>query len=278
MKKKIIVTVILGLMVVFLKPSENSFIKKSAEEILIKYVGDESKKQTAILLNDRLSNELVDSTVETNFLFFSLFEISNKDLIVQGFGFLGTIYLTRCELIFIDSDGDGISDDVDECPLSFGTGVSNGCPDSDGDGVIDKLDECPDEYGTNFNGCNWNYKHIKIEAEIDSIFDHMRFWYAIAYEYEGVFGSKGWYNLGLGETNSFTTTADEFYIYRYLKNMSGGWITEEWIGDYEFCVSDKAFHFDNPRAAECNEKARFRRYSISGDEYKLRFEQKKKSY
>jgi OOP family OmpA-OmpF porin len=49
----------------------------------------------------------------------------------------------------IDSDGDGVTDDLDQCPNTpAGTPVDEvGCPfpvDSDGDGVTDDIDECPD--------------------------------------------------------------------------------------------------------------------------------------
>jgi OOP family OmpA-OmpF porin len=47
----------------------------------------------------------------------------------------------------IDSDGDGVRDDVDQCPDTRpGTKVDEfGCPgDADGDGVTDDLDQCPD--------------------------------------------------------------------------------------------------------------------------------------
>ena len=47
----------------------------------------------------------------------------------------------------LDSDGDGVSDDLDTCPdTPKGVKVDkNGCPpDSDGDGVPDYLDKCPD--------------------------------------------------------------------------------------------------------------------------------------
>ncbi len=47
----------------------------------------------------------------------------------------------------MDSDGDGVYDDMDECP-DTARGVlvnAKGCPlDSDGDGVYDGLDQCPD--------------------------------------------------------------------------------------------------------------------------------------
>ena len=48
-----------------------------------------------------------------------------------------------------DSDGDGVTDDVDQCPdtpeAAHGAVDAQGCPlDSDGDGVPDHLDRCPD--------------------------------------------------------------------------------------------------------------------------------------
>lgn len=53
-----------------------------------------------------------------------------------------------------DSDGDGISDSKDECPLDFGPKDNAGCPypDQDGDGVLDSEDKCPTIAGT-VNGC-----------------------------------------------------------------------------------------------------------------------------
>jgi len=51
-----------------------------------------------------------------------------------------------------DSDGDGIIDSADACPLAAGPAGSQGCPDSDGDGVLDKDDACAAIAGT-VNGC-----------------------------------------------------------------------------------------------------------------------------
>jgi type IX secretion system PorP/SprF family membrane protein len=44
-----------------------------------------------------------------------------------------------------DSDGDGVFDDLDECPNVVGTKDNKGCPwpDSDKDGLSDNKDECP---------------------------------------------------------------------------------------------------------------------------------------
>lgn len=53
-----------------------------------------------------------------------------------------------------DSDGDGVPDNVDDCPDEIGLPELGGCPDSDGDGVADKDDDCPDEPGDiENNGC-----------------------------------------------------------------------------------------------------------------------------
>lgn len=54
----------------------------------------------------------------------------------------------------LDSDGDGIPDDKDDCPSIAGTEQFNGCPDSDGDGISDKDDACPLVAGlAQFQGC-----------------------------------------------------------------------------------------------------------------------------
>ncbi|MEL6941622.1 MAG: OmpA family protein [Bacteroidota bacterium] len=54
----------------------------------------------------------------------------------------------------IDSDGDGISDLLDQCPDQTGTKELMGCPDGDGDGIADKDDNCPAVAGeAAFNGC-----------------------------------------------------------------------------------------------------------------------------
>ena len=55
-----------------------------------------------------------------------------------------------------DTDGDGIYDYEDECPLIPGLPEFNGCPDTDGDGLPDNLDECPLVAGPIANnGCPW---------------------------------------------------------------------------------------------------------------------------
>jgi OOP family OmpA-OmpF porin len=47
-----------------------------------------------------------------------------------------------------DSDGDGIPDDIDACPMEKGAKDNDGCPklaDRDGDGIPDIYDKCPDQ-------------------------------------------------------------------------------------------------------------------------------------
>ena len=53
-----------------------------------------------------------------------------------------------------DRDEDGIPDYRDDCPSIAGTALFNGCPDTDGDGISDSDDECPNMIGTKENnGC-----------------------------------------------------------------------------------------------------------------------------
>ncbi len=56
--------------------------------------------------------------------------------------------------VITDRDGDGVLDEVDQCPDIAGLEALAGCPDRDGDGVADKDDLCPETYGLKrYNGC-----------------------------------------------------------------------------------------------------------------------------
>jgi OOP family OmpA-OmpF porin len=44
-----------------------------------------------------------------------------------------------------DRDKDGIVDEEDECPDTWGLAEFNGCPDTDGDKIPDHLDKCPED-------------------------------------------------------------------------------------------------------------------------------------
>ncbi|MGF2414531.1 OmpA family protein [Ferruginibacter sp.] len=55
-------------------------------------------------------------------------------------------------VIIFDTDGDGVPDSTDNCPIEKGT--VNGCPDRDNDGIADKDDKCKDVAGiAKYNGC-----------------------------------------------------------------------------------------------------------------------------
>lgn len=82
----------------------------------------------------------------------------NKNNIQFGFGwkyFFGTPSASvKTDKKVMDSDGDGIPDDIDLCPQQAGLKALSGCPDSDGDGVEDARDECPKVAGLKvLNGC-----------------------------------------------------------------------------------------------------------------------------
>ncbi len=53
---------------------------------------------------------------------------------------------------YVDTDGDGVNDDTDLCPLV--AGELQGCPDSDSDGIADLQDDCPNLPGDKrLKGC-----------------------------------------------------------------------------------------------------------------------------
>jgi outer membrane protein OmpA-like peptidoglycan-associated protein len=67
-----------------------------------------------------------------------------------------TTYRATTVTTIPDSDGDGITDDVDKCPNQPGIAKYNGCPipDSDNDGINDEEDKCPNQAGTaKYQGC-----------------------------------------------------------------------------------------------------------------------------
>jgi outer membrane protein OmpA-like peptidoglycan-associated protein len=67
-----------------------------------------------------------------------------------------------------DGDDDGIPDYRDDCPAIPGTALFRGCPDSDGDGISDSDDECPNMAGTKENnGCPDN------DTDMDGIPDNL---------------------------------------------------------------------------------------------------------
>lgn len=51
-----------------------------------------------------------------------------------------------------DMDGDGVTDETDQCPGIKGLADLRGCPDEDTDGIADHLDRCPQIAGVMSNG------------------------------------------------------------------------------------------------------------------------------
>ncbi len=80
----------------------------------------------------------------------------------------------------VDSDGDGVGDDVDQCPVVPGVASldpkKNGCPapvDTDSDGIPDEADKCPTVVGVahadpNKNGCPPDADNDKIADTQDA--------------------------------------------------------------------------------------------------------------
>ncbi len=72
----------------------------------------------------------------------------------------------------LDSDGDGVTDDLDQCPNTpAGAPVdTKGCPlDSDGDGVFDYLDQCPNTPA----GAPVDTKGCPLDTDGDGVFDYL---------------------------------------------------------------------------------------------------------
>lgn len=79
-----------------------------------------------------------------------------------------------------DMDGDGVPDELDQCPTEPGPAELDGCPDRDGDGIPDFEDRCPDEKGPALSdGCPIDnprayYRNAKIELRDSIQFDTAR--------------------------------------------------------------------------------------------------------
>ena len=86
-------------------------------------------------------------------------------------GLLALSYIFGAEPA-VDSDGDGVTDDMDQCPdTPAGVAVDKaGCPlDSDGDGVADYLDKCPDTP----EGVEVNADGCPLDSDGDGVADYL---------------------------------------------------------------------------------------------------------
>jgi len=84
----------------------------------------------------------------------------DRNNLVHGIGFTYLFGSPKAELPMqkddeiIDSDGDGLEDDIDLCPQIAGPIDLKGCPDRDEDGIPDYRDDCPSVPGIpDFKGC-----------------------------------------------------------------------------------------------------------------------------
>lgn len=83
-----------------------------------------------------------------------------------------------------DSDGDGVMDSQDLCPMIPGSKVAKGCPDTDGDEVPDLIDMCPNDKGAKrSNGCPSMYsdESLKDYGIYDVLFETSK--YSLRSEY-----------------------------------------------------------------------------------------------
>ena len=88
------------------------------------------------------------------------------------------VFATGCacfktvECVPLDSDKDGITDDLDQCPNTpLGVRVDNkGCPlDSDGDGVLDYMDKCPNTP----KGVRVDNRGCPLDSDGDGVLDYL---------------------------------------------------------------------------------------------------------
>ncbi len=148
----------------------------------------------------------------------------------------------------LDTDGDGLTDDIDECPTEAGRIM--GCPDRDGDGIADKDDACPDEYGKPENqGCplaketmeiikkiseNTYFETNKAELKktsipsLDSLATILKQHPEVAIRIEGHTDNVGTSELNLKLSKERAATVREFLI---SKGIDPGRISSEGYGD-----------------------------------------------
>ena len=76
-----------------------------------------------------------------------------------------------------DNDGDGVVDAMDACPNNPGPLENRGCPilDRDGDGIPDDQDRCPDEPGPAPDGCPKKYSMVQVKEDRIDILQQVHF-------------------------------------------------------------------------------------------------------
>ena len=107
--------------------------------------GDRLCIYTVLVGDDPAGETLMKQVAEAGGCGFSARADGFKDSGDMG-DFVKNVFLAKIAKPVVDSDGDGVPDDLDRCPdTPRGVKVdAHGCPlDSDGDGVPDYLDKCP---------------------------------------------------------------------------------------------------------------------------------------
>ena len=133
--------------------------------------GDRVCIYTVLVGDDPAGETLMKQVAEAGGCGFSVRADEFKDSGDMG-DFVKNVFLAEIVKPVMDSDGDGVTDDLDRCPNTpKGVKVdAHGCPlDSDNDGVADYLDKCPNTpkgATVDARGC-WTYA-AKVMFDINS--------------------------------------------------------------------------------------------------------------
>ena len=146
-----------------------------AAEAMKEELGDRPCIYTVLLGDDPAGASLMEQIASAGRCGFSTTaeNISSREGMTD---FVEKVFLEKVEkvakAVVVDSDGDGVPDDRDECPNTpAGVSVdSSGCPlDTDGDGVPDYLDQCP---GTPA-GVSVDHTGCPPDSDGDGVVDHL---------------------------------------------------------------------------------------------------------
>ena len=75
-------------------------------------------------------------------------QTDNRDNLQLGLGYHYLLHKSDPKPVMpVDTDKDGVADNIDKCPTQPGPATAFGCPDRDNDGLSDVEDTCPDEAG-----------------------------------------------------------------------------------------------------------------------------------
>lgn len=102
----------------------------------------------------RTSKTIAENTAEEEFSIKDTDKDGLTDDVDQCPNLPGSIQNNGCPDQSKDSDKDGVPDELDQCVYLKGSAETDGCPDSDKDGILDSEDECPHLFGIKeLDGC-----------------------------------------------------------------------------------------------------------------------------